>query len=402
MAVATDTRDRLNAPSRGPVDRLFKTVELVRRNVEHLDPYALQASELVETARLYAEIGKLADAAKLLLVPAIERQAAFRKGGHKNTAEMLAQQGGTSTGAAHAAVNTAKKLRARPKTAAKVRKGKLSAAEAAILSDAHPDDEDKLLDVAERGGYGRLRDAAEDAKAARTSEESAMEQYRRVHAERGFRKWTKNGAFCFAGSTTLDRGAEWMSAVEHERQRLYDEARREGRAEDPMAYLLDAIINVSMGTDGPKPQRPKASMLLRADAAAIIRGYLEQSERCEIVGFGPIPITVARWLLHDADVHGVVLEGDDVRAVTSTSRHIPDKVKKAILAQQPCCAVPGCTQTKGLEFDHIEEYAKGGPTALGNLDPLCRPHHRLKTLFGWRLQGPRGNRQWLPPPVPDT
>jgi hypothetical protein len=375
-------------------------LEFMRMSLQYLDPHALPNTHLVEASRLFAEIGKLAEAGTLLLAPVIDHQGAFRREGYKNTAEMLAQQSGSSLGAAHGKVNTAKKLRARPKSTEALRKGKLSGAQAGLLGDAHPDDEDALLEHAERG-FGRMRDAAEDAKAARCSEESAMEQYRRTHAERGYRHWVKNGAFCFAGSTTLDRGAEWMASVEHERQRLYDEARREGRPEDPSAYLLDALINVSTGTAAAAAQRPKASMLVRADAAAILRGYLEQNEKCEIAGYGPIPITVAKWLLHDADVYGVVLEGDDVKAVTSQSRTIPEKVRKALLARDRCCSVPYCSQTKGLEIDHREDFARGGPTEVDNLDLFCRGHHRLKTLFGWRLVGPIGNRRWLPPPEPD-
>lgn len=391
MAVACE------APPITTVDELNTAAAVVEALVMHLDAYSLQASELVAASEAFARITRMGEAGTLLLAPVVDREGAYRKAGYKNTAEMLGHLNGTSVGAARGKVETAKKLRAKPKSAEALRKGKLSSAQAGLLGDAHPDDEESLLEQAEKG-FGRLRDAAEDAKAARESEEDAMTRYRRTHAERGFRKWTKNGAFCFAGSTTADRGAEWMASVEDERRRLFDEARREGRAEDPAAYLLDAMINVCTGNAGPRPQRPKASMLLRADAAAIIRGYLELGEKCEIDGYGPIPVTVARWLLQDADVYGVVLEGDDVKAVTSTKRHVPAKVHKALLARDQTCAVPTCSQTKGLERDHIWEYGKQGPTELDNLVLLCRGHHRLKTLFGWRITGPPGARQWLPPP----
>ncbi|MDP1794354.1 MAG: HNH endonuclease signature motif containing protein [Acidimicrobiales bacterium] len=393
MAVAAE------APPITSVDELNTAATILETLVLHLDPYSLQTSELVAASEAFARISRMGEAGTLLLAPVIDHQGAYRKGGYKNTAEMLAHQNGTSLGAAHGKVNTGKKLRAKPKSADALRKGKLSGAQAGLLGDAHPDDEEKLLDEAQHG-FGRLRDAAEDAKAARTSEEDAMERYRRVHRERNYRKWTKDGAFCFAGSITLDRGAAWMASVEDERQRLYEEARREGRMEDPSAYLIDAIINVSTGNAGPRPQRPKASMHLRADAAAILRGYLEQDEKCEIAGYGPIPITVARWLLQDADVSGAVFDGDDVRAITSHSRVIPDKLRRALFERDKCCQVPFCRQTQGLQIDHIDDFAKGGPTELGNLDLKCAGHHFLKTIFGWRLTGRPGDkdRQWLPPP----
>ncbi len=377
--------------------RLRKTAELVRLNLKHLDPWGLQNSELVEASALFAEIGKLANAGTLLLAPAIERSGAFRKDGFKNTAEMLSQQNGTSMGAAHAAVNTAKKIQARPKTAEAVRNGTVSGAQAGVLAEAHPDDEAELLEVAERGGFGKLRDAAEGAKAARTSEEDAMEQYRRVHAERNLRSWTKNGAFHLAGSTTLDEGAALMAALEAERTRLFEQARDEGRADDPSAYAMDALVNLVTGAA--PPSKARAVVRLRADAAAILRGYLEAGECCEIRDYGPIPVTIARALMLDSDVTGVVTEGNDVRSVSTTSRSISRKVREALMELYPTCGIPGCCVAKNLEVDHIHEFAKGGLTELANLILLCRAHHRMKTIYGWRIGGPIGNRTWLPPPA---
>ncbi|MDN5746750.1 MAG: HNH endonuclease, partial [Nocardioidaceae bacterium] len=33
-------------------------------------------------------------------------------------------------------------------------------------------------------------------------------------------------------------------------------------------------------------------------------------------------------------------------------------------------------------------YSEGGPTAVGNLGPLTRTHHRIKTHAGWEVRQP--------------
>ncbi|MBV8303678.1 MAG: HNH endonuclease, partial [Acidimicrobiia bacterium] len=44
------------------------------------------------------------------------------------------------------------------------------------------------------------------------------------------------------------------------------------------------------------------------------------------------------------------------------------------------CSVQGCNRRHGLEWDHTDPVANGGPTSYTNLSPKCWPHHREKTL----------------------
>jgi hypothetical protein len=60
------------------------------------------------------------------------------------------------------------------------------------------------------------------------------------------------------------------------------------------------------------------------------------------------------------------------------------------------------------DLDHTTPHDDGGPTTRGNLIPLCRRHHRLKTHTRWRYQrlddgivewtDPHG-RTWRDPPA---
>ncbi|HEX5585775.1 MAG TPA: HNH endonuclease signature motif containing protein, partial [Acidimicrobiia bacterium] len=44
-----------------------------------------------------------------------------------------------------------------------------------------------------------------------------------------------------------------------------------------------------------------------------------------------------------------------------------------------CCSEPGCERRLGLETDHRDPLANGGPTSGENLGDLCTPHHWAKT-----------------------
>jgi hypothetical protein len=110
-----------------------------------------------------------------------------------------------------------------------------------------------------------------------------------------------------------------------------------------------------------------------------------------------VPLSVARELFGDCFVKFVIADGIDVRTVVHYGRSIPTHLKTALQFRDRCCVVPGCGRAFGLEYDHIVEFAKGGPTTLANLCRLCRPHHALKTHKGYRISGGPGHWEWVGP-----
>ena len=65
----------------------------------------------------------------------------------------------------------------------------------------------------------------------------------------------------------------------------------------------------------------------------------------------------------------------------------------------PLCTVDGCANLN-CEIDHETGFAVTHTTRLGDLDPLCRYHHRLKTTEGWALVAGHGRRAFVPPGDP--
>jgi hypothetical protein len=80
--------------------------------------------------------------------------------------------------------------------------------------------------------------------------------------------------------------------------------------------------------------------------------------------------------------------------------------REIVERREPTCVHPHCTRpARHCDCDHIQPFDTDNPNAGGvtcptcNLAPLCRHHHRLKTLAGWRYWklGPPGTYLWQDP-----
>ncbi len=138
-------------------------------------------------------------------------------------------------------------------------------------------------------------------------------------------------------------------------------------------------------------------MHVRIDHAALVRGHTEPGEVCEIPGIGPIPVATARALIADSILSVIVTKGVEIVGVAHAGRTIRANVRRAVEERSPCCDVPDCPVRHGLEIDHVTGYAITKDTKLEDLARFCEWHHYLKTHHGYRVIGPPGARQWLPP-----
>ncbi|KRC68454.1 hypothetical protein ASE20_16480 [Nocardioides sp. Root240] len=68
---------------------------------------------------------------------------------------------------------------------------------------------------------------------------------------------------------------------------------------------------------------------------------------------------------------------------------IPARLREAVHLIHPGDVFPYAANTsRRVDLDHQVPYAEGGPTAVGNLGPLTRTHHRIKTHSGWEVRQP--------------
>ena len=271
--------------------------------------------------------------------------------------------------------------------------------------------------------------------------EDEARHFTRIHENRRCRTWTDDdGAFCLHAVLSPQVGAGVLAALDAQSDRQFRRARDEGRFENHDAYRADALVALVTGNGllGPKGRTPsssavaegtthlpgtrgtpdtpvipgtpdtpvipgtpdttvagapvagaadpRASLLVVTDLETLRNGKVGPGGRCEIPGVGPIPVEHARGLLGEALVELIIAHGTDVTTVYSAGRHVPRRVRSALMLRDPRCVVPGCDARLGLENDHwVIDFAKGGLTSLDNLARLCKRHHRDRTHRGFTL-----------------
>jgi hypothetical protein len=157
-------------------------------------------------------------------------------------------------------------------------------------------------------------------------------------------------------------------------------------------------------------RRARDKVIFRIDWTAATRGHTLPTdhpdsdgveETCDIVGIGPVPVSVVRRVLEDDPIIAIVLtEGTDIRAVTHLGRKATAHMRTCLEWAQHGCSVLGCPNTGRLELDHNQPWTTTHHTRLDQPDWLCHTHHQQKTHDGHRLEPGTSTRRFLPPPDP--
>ncbi len=197
----------------------------------------------------------------------------------------------------------------------------------------------------------------------------------------------------------IDVTARVMAALGPIERDLFDEARSSDRRELPEALAFDALAQmaddsatVAAESSG---RRSPATVVYRVDHSAFTRGVTEPGEVCEIVGIGPVPVSVVRKLAGDAVLKALVTDGTDVRSVSHLGRTIPARLRTGLEELQPECVIAGCHVDRHLEIDHDTPVAEGGRTEIENLNRVCHHHHDLKHAEDLRIVGEGTSKRFV-------
>ncbi|HYI44363.1 MAG TPA: hypothetical protein VE174_02725, partial [Actinomycetota bacterium] len=137
-----------------------------------------------------------------------------------------------------------------PATEEAVRKGQLSevqSKEIASAASGSPASEKELLHVAGSEGMGTLKQACARVKAASSADEVA--RYDKIHRSRYLRHWSDaSGALRLDARLTPDAGAKVIAALEPLKDKVFKEARKQGRRESYEAYAADALVSMAEHT----------------------------------------------------------------------------------------------------------------------------------------------------------
>lgn len=135
------------------------------------------------------------------------------------------------------------------------------------------------------------------------------------------------------------------------------------------------------------------------------------SDEPGMLGGEPIPAELARIIAADKNATWYRLLTDpagDFLDLSTTGYAPTDAIWRHVTARDQLCVWPGCNRAAARsEKDHRVPYPDG-PTAVSNLDDLCRPHHRVKHTNGYAVERtadgdylvttPRGTRLRSRPP----
>ena len=223
----------------GPETGLGARLEVARSAlasvVADLDPARLTGAD---AAGLYASLvglERLVVAGKTLLAPRIEGSGVWRDGGHRSAAVMLASLEGVATGQAQSTLVNGQRLSQLPGTEAALRTGVLSGPKVTELTGAGilaPEREQELLAGAEEAPLQAVRERCQRSRATSGSEDPRARVVR-IRAARYFSSWTDGeGAFCYQGRDTLDRGAQILSHLDQVATRLRRTRRAAGDGQD--------------------------------------------------------------------------------------------------------------------------------------------------------------------------
>jgi Domain of unknown function (DUF222)/HNH endonuclease len=350
-----------------------------------------QCMSIVETL---ARTEKACAAARALAAARAIELGSIRAQGFASGPEWLAQQMGSTSGEARLAIETAATVNSCPEVKHALVAGELSLAQAHEIARSQPElpgTEHDLVDLARRSGLGAVRDAVRDRLLQQADSAKLYELQRR---KRAFHHWRdRDGMVRLAAAFTPDVGIPIVNRLEEDAERRRAEARRSGEEEPFPAHACDALAALLTGPgrqvpdgEGRARSRPtRTELVLVCDLNAYRRGHAHPGEACHVRGGGPLPVERVRELSEDAFIKAVLHDGVRIETVKHFGRHISAELRTALELGLPpgfegaVCAEPGCGRRYGLEWDHVDPVAHGGPTSYQNLQPRCWPHHRHKT-----------------------
>jgi hypothetical protein len=106
-----------------------------------------------------------------------------------------------------------------------------------------------------------------------------------------------------------------------------------------------------------------------------------------------------RWAGGDYRLMAVVIDKiKGITAYSSIQRLYTEQQRLARAAIDGGCTFPNCPAAANwCQIDHLEDYAKGGPTSLTNAGLACRYDNRERKKQGWKPVHINSRVAWVPP-----
>jgi Domain of unknown function (DUF222)/HNH endonuclease len=328
----------------------------------------------------------------LALVAEYDRREGWAHWGCKSCAHWVSHQCGIALGPAREHVRVARRLDELPLIRGAFAEGELSYSKVRALTRVeNVEREQDLLDLARHATASQLERLLRAYRGVVAAERAA--------AGGGPERWVRvdhddDGALLLQARLPADEGALVLAALDAARDQLAaanvpagTSSRGAGHDPDvpagtpsspPMAHA-DALLALAdayvAGQRGERTGGDRYQVVVHVDTATLSGG--EEAGRCELDHGPPVAVPVARRLACDASVVRLLERDGTPLDVGRKTRSIPAPLRRALAARDGGCRFPGCSSRRFVDAHHIDHWADGGPTELGNLVLLCRHHHRL-------------------------
>ena len=310
----------------------------------------------------------------------------------------------------------ARRLTEMPLVAAAFARGELSYSQVRALTRVeNVSDEADLIEMAQCASAAQLERIVRGYRTVLEIERGAERQ----HEER-YLSWHHDdqGALILRGRLPAEQGAVIVAALEAARDQFGppevpagEEAEASAEApvvrESPVpvgarnADALVALAEASLSVEAGSSSAERYQVVVHVDVAQLAEDASddgpEAEGRCELENGVPLPRQTARRLGCDTTLVRIVERDGKPLSVGRRMRSIPPALRRALRARDGGCSFPGCSQHRHVDAHHIQHWADGGPTELGNLVQLCRHHHRLVHEGGFGVRrGAHGSEFWGP------
>jgi hypothetical protein len=362
-------------------------------------------------AELHGAI-ELLEAERLRRLAEIDRRRLCERDGHLSTASWLTAAHRVAWGTARAQVRVARALERMPLTRRALGSGDVSMSAAQLLAEAQGAEpeafahgEALLLDAARMHTVAELRRVVTFWRDRVAHERGAEDEDRQHAARRLHASVTLGGMVRIDGDLDPANGESLLTAL---RAVLDTDARSGGEEGErtPAQRRADALGEICRQwlerPDRPTVagERPHLTVTVDAGALGIGLGHgagvgvgegaasAGDAAPAEFDHAGPLGIHIARQIACDASVMRVVMKGrSEPLDVGRRTPVVPPAVRRAVIVRDGSCRFPGCDRPHTwCDAHHIEHWADGGATALQNLVLLCRRHHRLVHVDGFRFE----------------
>jgi Domain of unknown function (DUF222)/HNH endonuclease len=188
------------------------------------------------------------------------------------------------------------------------------------------------------------------------------------------------------GATALSSTDEWPPVAD-------DDADSEKPLDEDFAIrrpAVDALVGLArayLNKDGDIQSNPTHEMVVNVDAA-VLQGLAIGGIAAYESG-GSLTGEQVRRLACDTRLTVILKNGREVLDVGRSIRTVPRAIRRALLARDGGCVVPGCGEHRNrkLHAHHIIHWADGGSTCLENLVLVCHQHHRMLHSGGLIMTG---------------